>query len=119
MQTDPIIDTNGVKHWYSGGGRHREDGPAVVYPDGVEHWYLHDVRHRDGGPAITRADGSEVWYHYGLRHRTDGPAVIVPNVMVLWFVDNCQITSPAQFQRLTNCTDEELTMMILKYGDIA
>jgi len=44
---------------------HREDGPAVEYPDGGKAWYLNGKRHREDGPAIERVDGYKEWYLNG------------------------------------------------------
>jgi hypothetical protein len=30
-----------TKIWIDAGVAHREDGPAVIFPDGVVRWYLH------------------------------------------------------------------------------
>lgn len=38
----------GSKIWTEKGAAHREDGPAVIFPDGVVRWYIH-------GKEITRA----------------------------------------------------------------
>jgi hypothetical protein len=34
---------SGSKWWYINGKQHREDGPAVIFPDGSQLWYLNDV----------------------------------------------------------------------------
>lgn len=39
---------SGSKIWTEKGAPHREDGPAVIFPDGVVRWYIH-------GKEITRA----------------------------------------------------------------
>ena len=31
---------SGDKRWYLNGNYHREDGPAVEYPNGYKEWYL-------------------------------------------------------------------------------
>lgn len=36
-----------TKIWIDNGAAHREDGPAVIFPDGVFRWYIH-------GKEITR-----------------------------------------------------------------
>ena len=53
---------------------HREDGPAVIYPNDNKEWYRHGKLHREDGPAVIR-DGSEYWYRNGHLHREDGPAI--------------------------------------------
>lgn len=44
---------------------HREDGPAIEWPNGDKSWYLNDKLHRVGGPAIEYADGSKGWFVNG------------------------------------------------------
>jgi hypothetical protein len=34
------IDEFGVKQWRLNGEWHREDGPAIEYPDGTKHWFF-------------------------------------------------------------------------------
>lgn len=74
-----VIMSEGIKIWYRNGLRHREDGPATVYPNGSKMWFKNDLLHRDDGPALDAADGSKFWYQNGLRHRVDGPAIIKKN----------------------------------------
>jgi hypothetical protein len=32
---------DGTKAWYLAGKRHKEDGPAVEFPDGTKEWWYH------------------------------------------------------------------------------
>ena len=41
---------------------HREDGPAIEWPNGDKSWYLNDKLHRMGGPAVEYNTGKKVWY---------------------------------------------------------
>ena len=41
---------------------HREDGPAVEYPNGYKSWYINGQSHRLDGPAIEWSDGNKSWY---------------------------------------------------------
>ena len=65
----------GSRWWYINGELHREDGPAIEYPDGTEEWYQDGKQHRLDGPAVVKLDGSNEWYQNGLLHRLDGPAL--------------------------------------------
>ena len=40
MKNGLHIAPYGNKYWYLEGELHREDGPAVEYPDGTKEWYL-------------------------------------------------------------------------------
>ena len=62
--------------WHNEKGKlHREDGPAVQWPNGYKEWYLNGERHREDGPAIQWPDSSKFWYLSGKCHRVDGPAI--------------------------------------------
>jgi hypothetical protein len=54
---------------------HREDGPAVIWPDAAKEWWVNGKRHREGGPAFEGIDGYKAWYLNGKLHREDGPAI--------------------------------------------
>jgi hypothetical protein len=57
-----IIENDESKKWFLNGKLHREDGPAIEYPDGSEEWYLNNKLHREDGPAIDHSDGTKKWY---------------------------------------------------------
>ena len=56
------IDNDGAKKWTLNGVRHREDGPAIEYPDGEKQWVFNNQRHRLDGPAYIGANGLCLWY---------------------------------------------------------
>ena len=68
------IDSYGNKHWYLNGLRHREDGPAIEYPDGTKEWYLNGGYHREDGPAVEYTSGTKKWY---LNHKDIHPETLV------------------------------------------
>ena len=39
-QPEMKIGPTGTKHWYFKGQYHREDGPAIEWPDGSKYWCL-------------------------------------------------------------------------------
>jgi len=55
----------GVKIWRKNGEFHRENGPAIEYPDGDKVWYQYGQLHREDGPAIIHLDGTKMWYLNG------------------------------------------------------
>jgi len=57
-----LIDHMGTKHWYLNGERHREGGPACVWPDGEKEWCIDGELHREDGPAMVYPDGRKHWY---------------------------------------------------------
>ena len=51
---DQFIPENNSKTeiYLKNGECHREDGPAMIFPDGLTCWYYEGNLHREGGPAI-------------------------------------------------------------------
>ena len=95
---------------------HREDGPAVIYPDGEQHWYIHGQLHREDGPAIIFADGSRFWYINGKCHREDGPAVIYTSGQQYWCLNDVIYTELEYYKKLYKMgkiTEEELFIHML------
>jgi hypothetical protein len=89
------IGKYGDKHYYKDKAmtiHHREDGPAVEYPDGDKSWYINGKLHREDGPAIEYADGGKEWYSNGKRHREDGPAVELADGCKAWFIDGVSLS---------------------------
>lgn len=112
-----VIRFNGDETWYKDGYRHREDGPALTRRNGEQTWYQHGLRHRVGGPASIQPDiGMEVWWHLGKKHRIDGPAVIWVGGTHRWYIDNVEISSAPLYQQLAGLSDEDMTMLLLKFN---
>ena len=63
--TGVVEFSNGDKHWYLNGERHRVDGHAVEWSNGNKEWYLNGIQHRVDGPAIEYANGTKTWYLNG------------------------------------------------------
>jgi|9_EtaG_2_1085328.scaffolds.fasta_scaffold69621_1 hypothetical protein len=61
------INKRGTKFWYLNGKLHREDGPAIEYPNGYKSWWLNGKRHREDGPSIEYASGTKEWWFNGKR----------------------------------------------------
>lgn len=51
-------------------------------------------------------------------HRTDGPAVIRTTGRMFWFINGSKYSSNDSYQTEIGLSDEEMTMIILKYGDV-
>jgi len=86
--------------WFLGNVRHREDGPAIEFPNGSRHWYQHGVLHRDDGPAIEWGDGSKFWYRDGVFDRGDGPAVEYADGTKQWFLKGAEMTEEEHAERM-------------------
>lgn len=93
--TMPICKTYacGSRWWYANGQLHRQDGPALEYPDGSKIWYKNGKCHRLDGPAAEYADGGKEWWVNGKRHREDGPAIIWQDGTEEWWIDGNYIPS--------------------------
>lgn len=82
------------RSWWRDGVRHRDGGPAVVWPYGMREWWRDGKRHRDDGPAVVWPDGTQKWFRNGKLHRDDGPAVVWPDAAPEWWRDGVPIPAP-------------------------
>lgn len=76
--------------------------------------------HRDDNPAVIWTAGVEQWYTHGNAHREDGPAVIDlrENTYYTWYLNGVHIINYEEFQKITNCDDEYIIFLKLKWGKI-
>lgn len=69
---DEDDDFPGVIEHRLNGELHREDGPAIIWPNGSEFWFLNGVEHREDGPAKTFTDsGAMMWFLNGELQRIE------------------------------------------------
>jgi hypothetical protein len=66
------IDSQGNKLWRLNGVLHREDGPAIEYPNGDKLWLFNGKLHRENGPAIIYACGDKEWWLNDYFYSHDG-----------------------------------------------
>jgi hypothetical protein len=92
---NPTIDEFGNLHWYNDKGQY----------------------HREGMPAFIHIDGLQSYWLNGKVHRTDGPAVISKGRYKWWINDKIYISNK-YFQEAAGITDEDMTAIILKYGNV-
>ena len=115
MKTYTVEVLEDITEWFLNGQRHREDGPAIEYPNGTKYWYLNDQRHRTNGPAIEDANGYKAWYLNGQPHRTDGPAIECTDGYKAWFLNGQQVTEQ-EFLNRTTTTELTLEQIATKFG---
>jgi hypothetical protein len=121
-------DEYGVRRWMCGTKLHREDGPAVEWPNGYGHWYLNNERHRADGPAVewkfdsyhtsAPAHGqgdNKFWFLHGQRHRSDGPAIEWDDGRREWYLDDIFLELNEWLDKTTGLTDEEKVMYKLTH----
>ena len=119
----PAVEMKGgTLKWVQYGKLHRTDGPAVIEPSGYLAYYLNGKRHREDGPAVIGHD-YEAWYLEHRRHRVGGPAVVYKSTSTQqpsakWYLFGDHIKSFEAYQELSGMTDEDMFLMILKYGEI-
>ena len=49
--------------YYKNDNLHREDGPAIEYPNGEKYWFINGLSHREDGPTVEFADGRKSWHY--------------------------------------------------------
>lgn len=63
------VDTNGCIKYFKGMVFHRENGPAVIYPNGSQLWYVNGLMHREEGPALVdKMTGYNEYYIDGAKY---------------------------------------------------
>lgn len=116
-----VIYPDGRQEWWWNGKRHRNEGPAIIdaaFGGNIEEWYCNGKLHRIGGPTITEWNGSKWWHLRGWKHRADGPAVTSTDGLAIWYVLDKRIFSFKDYQKELNCDDGHIIMLQLKYGEI-
>jgi hypothetical protein len=93
------INDSGNRVWYLNGKLHREDGPAIEYPNGDKWWYLNGKYHRTDGPAVEYANVYKAWWINGELHREDGPAMEFADGDKAWYLNDKKYTE-AEFNKL-------------------
>lgn len=110
----------------------------IIYPpfndDDLEWLHQHDEAgtidvcwdddgqpHAENGPAIVSSHGQvSTWCNHGTKHRIGGPAVVRTGIyrVAEWYVGGTRIHTWELYQEYAGCSDEEMTMLKLKYGEI-
>lgn len=70
-ETQKHIASNGAVSYWRNGWRHREDGPALEWPNGTKMWYRSGSLHRDDGPAVVYDVGTKEWWLHNQRYSTE------------------------------------------------
>ena len=93
------INSHGTKFWYVNDKLHSEDDrPAAEFTNGDKHWFQYGQRHRADGPAVSFINGQRHWYRNDVLHRIDGPALQCNDPPDYWYIDGIQI-SEIQFNQ--------------------
>jgi hypothetical protein len=107
------VNINGSKKWYLNGKFHREDGPAIEYPDGGRCWYFNGKLHRIGGPAWEWPNGEKWWLLNDKVHREDGPAVECADGRREWYLNGEKFSFEDYIQELKLLGKEEAVINLL------
>jgi hypothetical protein len=54
-------DRYNIIRYYRNSRLHREDGPAIIYPEGLTFWYKHGKLYNGLGPVEITSDGEVVY----------------------------------------------------------
>jgi hypothetical protein len=69
-------------------------------------------------PGLITPLNSKYWFNNGKVHRTSGPAIIYSTGIREWFLYGNSVINSKIFKIVAGLTDEDMTMLILKYGKI-
>ena len=100
---------------------HRENGPAIKWPDGKKEWWVDGKRHRLDGPAIEHSSGTKKWYVNGKRHRLSGPAIEYDNGNASWYINGGKLNTKKveawiKDNNINLKTKEHQVLFMLKFG---
>jgi hypothetical protein len=112
-QSEMKVYASGAKRWYLNGKFHREDGPAIEYPDGERCWYFNGKLHRIGGPAWEWPNGERWWLLNDKVHREDGPAVECADGRREWYLNGNEFSFEDYIQELRLLGKEEAVINLL------
>lgn len=73
---------------------------------------------RTGEYRVTYSSGNVRYFKNRKKHRIDGPAVMFRDGDQMWFVNGYHAGSNKEFQEAAGISDEDMFMLILKYGDV-
>ena len=60
------VAKDGLTRWFNEFGHaHRENGPAIEYPNGTKYWCIDGEIHREDGPAVIDVKNGNFWYIRG------------------------------------------------------
>lgn len=111
------IDKRNVRYYVEDHEIHREDGPAIIWPNDRVEWYHKGIRHREDGPAITARNTYKEWWVNGDLHREDGPAVEYSTGDVEWWYKDNIFEDVDEWGRAVGIVDtEDFVLLKLKYG---
>lgn len=112
----PAIEyPDGSRRWLRNGKLHRTDGPAIENAEGSRHWFRNDLLYRKDGPAIEHEDGTREWFIKNQRHREDGPAVENADGTVEWWLHNQEMEFE-EWCKHTALGEDRISQLKLKYG---
>ena len=112
------ITEGGSKFYYSDREMtilHREDGPALEYPNGDKEWRLNGKCHREDGPAFESSTGNKAYYLNNELHREDGPAVEDCDGYKGWHLNGEELTEE-EFNARMNPVELTLDEIADKFG---
>jgi hypothetical protein len=67
---------------------------------------------------LINSSGTLAWYVGGIIHRTDGPARIHKSGTQVWYVNGKRFNTNKSYQEAAGLSDEEMTVLVLKYGNV-
>jgi hypothetical protein len=77
MDSYCLVGADGTKRYFNENNLyHREDGPAIEYPNGDKIWWNNGNLHRFDGPAVEFADDDNEWYINGKRLSLEKEAIL-------------------------------------------
>ena len=91
--TGSLIDKDDDVAYYQNGEAHRDnDLPAIVHSDGTKHWQKNGKLHRENGPALIFPNGDCIWHLKGILYTEQEHKREVRQIKLKMLVDTDQRT---------------------------
>ncbi len=72
----------------------------------------------NGEYCIIFNNGTGRWFKNGTRHRLDGPSCMYVSRNIEWWVGGIQCRNNKSYQEATGLSNEDMAVVILKYGNV-
>ncbi len=80
--------------------------------------WIKDGASINGEYCIIFSNGARCWFKNGIRHRLDGPSCMYISINIEWWVNGVQFRNNTSYQNAAGISDEEMLVIIIKYGNV-
>ncbi len=72
-----------------------------------------------GEYSISYPNGARRWWKAGISHRIDGPSCTYATPKPEWYIEGKRYFDNKSYQVAAGLSDEDMTIIVMKYGNIS